>query len=71
MNGNSRREYLGVIYARYRRADLPEKQVILNESCRNTGFNRKYAIRLLNGPGPDNRGRPRDVGTLRRITAAG
>jgi hypothetical protein len=58
MNGNSRQEYLGVIYARYRRADLPEKQVILNEFCRNTGFNRKYAIRLLNGPGPDNRGGP-------------
>jgi transposase InsO family protein len=52
MNGRSRREYLEVIYARYRRADLQEKQVILNEFCRNTGYNRKYAIRLLNGPAP-------------------
>jgi len=55
MNGRSRREYLRAIYARYRQTDLGEKQVILNEFCRNTGYNRKYAIRLLNGPGPDAR----------------
>jgi transposase InsO family protein len=55
MNGKSRREYLEVIYARYRRAGLQEKQVILDEFCRNTGYNRKYAIRLLNGPRPDAR----------------
>ncbi len=28
------------------------KQVILNEFCANTGYHRKYAIRLLNGPPP-------------------
>lgn len=55
MNGRSRREYLGAIYSRYRQADVREKQVILNEFCRNTGYNRKYAIRLLNGPAPDPR----------------
>jgi len=55
MNGRSRREYLAVIYARYRRASLQEKQVILSEFCRNTGYNRKYAIRLLNGPLPNPR----------------
>jgi transposase InsO family protein len=53
MNGKSRREYLEAIYARYRRAELAEKQMILNEFCRNTGYHRKYAIRLLNGPLPD------------------
>jgi hypothetical protein len=53
MNGKSRREYLQVINARYRRADLEGKQVISNEFCLNTGYNRKYAIRLLNGPWPD------------------
>jgi hypothetical protein len=62
MNGRSRREYLGAIYSRYRQADLREKQVILNEFCRNTGYNRKYAIRLLNGPSPD----PRPQRTRRR-----
>lgn len=55
MNGRSRREYLEVIYSRYRREDAREKQVILNEFCRNTGYNRKYAIRLLNGPPPNPR----------------
>jgi len=55
MNGSSRREYLAVIYSRYRRAGLQEKRVILSEFCRNTGYNRKYAIRLLNGPSPNRR----------------
>ena len=27
--------------------------MILSEFCRNTGYNRKYAIRLLNGPPPN------------------
>ena len=37
------------------------KQVILNEFCANTGYHRKYAIRLLNGPPPERvrRGRRR------------
>jgi len=53
MRGKSPREYLQVIYACHRRADPEEKQVILNEFCRNTGYDRKYAIRLRNGPRPD------------------
>lgn len=60
MNGRSRREYLEAIHSRYRRADGTEKRVILSEFCRNTGYNRKYAIRLLNGPPPHaERERPR------------
>jgi len=58
MSGRSRREYLAVIYSRYRRAGLQEKQVILDEFCRNGGYNRKYAIRLLNGPAPHRRREP-------------
>ncbi|MGD0127137.1 MAG: hypothetical protein ABSF46_17395 [Terriglobia bacterium] len=37
MNERSRREYSRAIYSRYRQAELREKQVILNEFCRNTG----------------------------------
>jgi hypothetical protein len=34
--------------------------MILNEYCRNTGYHRKYAIRLLNGPPPERKAeRPR------------
>jgi hypothetical protein len=43
---------LRVIYERYRKADRESKQVMLNEFCANTGYHRKYAIRLLNGPPP-------------------
>ena len=53
MNGKSRREYWEAIYPRYRQAELAEKQMILDEFCRNTGYQRKYAIRLLNGPPSD------------------
>lgn len=62
MSHRSRWEYFRAIYARYRLADRKLKQVILNEFCANTGYNRKYAIRLLNGP-PPGRARP---GAVRR-----
>jgi hypothetical protein len=52
MSHRSRWEYFRAIYARYRQVDRKLKQVILNEFCANTGYHRKYAIRLLNGPPP-------------------
>lgn len=48
----SRREYLRSIYHRYRRAGRKEKAAILAEFCRVCGYNRKYAIGLLNRPVP-------------------
>ena len=60
MSHRSRWEYFRAIYARYRQADRKLKQVILNEFCANTGYHRKYAIRLLNGP-PPSRFQPRRV----------
>src|SRR5437660_11325581 len=57
MGRSSRWEYLKAIHPPYRQADRQEKKVILNEFCRNTGYHRKDAIRLLNGP-PPGRGRP-------------
>ena len=63
MSHRSRWEYFRAIYGRYRQADGKLKRVILNEFCANTGYHRKYAIRLLNGPPPSrarqNRRRPR------------
>ncbi len=49
-------EYLRAIHARYRQASRADKQRILDEFCASTGYHRKYALRLLNGPPP---GRPR------------
>jgi transposase InsO family protein len=66
MSHRSRWEYFRAIYARYRQADRKLKQVILNEFCANTGYNRKYAIRLLNGP-PPGRAQP---GRVRRRSRA-
>jgi len=48
-------EYFRAIYERYRTAGQKMKQAILNEFCVNTGYQRKYAIRLLNGPAPGKR----------------
>src|SRR2546430_16581963 len=57
MGRTSRGKSLKAIPPRYGQADRQEKKVILNKFCRNTGYPRKYAIRLLNGP-PPGRGRP-------------
>ncbi|HEY6292530.1 MAG TPA: hypothetical protein VI455_13360 [Terriglobia bacterium] len=62
MSCTSRRDYLRRIYARYQQACGAEKERILDEFCANCDYNRKYAIRLLNGPAPS--GRP--VGKRRR-----
>jgi len=55
LGNQGRWEYLRAIYERYRPAGRKAKHVILSEFCANTGYHRKYAIRLLNGPRPENR----------------
>lgn len=52
MSQKSKWEYLKAIYARYRKASKELRTQILNEFCQVCGYNRKYAIRLLNGPAP-------------------
>ncbi|OLC15036.1 MAG: hypothetical protein AUH29_09200 [Candidatus Rokubacteria bacterium 13_1_40CM_69_27] len=52
MSAPARWEYLKAIYARYRQARREGKSEILDEFCRTTGYHRKYALRLLNGPPP-------------------
>jgi len=58
LGSKGRWEYLRAIYERYQRAERKGKKVILSEFCANTGYNRKYAIRLLNGPRPEKSRRP-------------
>jgi len=55
MGGRTRREYLRAIYPRYRKADRRQRRIILDEFCSNCGYNRKYAIRLLNELPPGRR----------------
>ena len=47
-----RSEYFRVVHERYRKAEGKAKGGRLDEFCLNTGYHRKYAIRLLNGPPP-------------------
>ena len=52
MGSKAKWEYFRVVYGRYRKSARKAKKLILDEFCRNTGYNRKYAIRRLNGPPP-------------------
>jgi transposase InsO family protein len=49
-------EYFRALYHRYHEATKEKKQQMLDEFCAVTGYNRKYAIRMLNGPAPEARG---------------
>ncbi len=55
MTEQARWEYLKAIHARYREATRDLKGRILDEFCEITGYHRKYALRLLNGPPPGRR----------------
>jgi len=48
MSQKAKREYLREIKPRYKKANKAEKKKILNEFCEVCGYNRKYAIYLLN-----------------------
>jgi len=48
MSREAIREYFKSIHIRYRKASKELKQLILDEFCATTGYNRKYAIRKLN-----------------------
>jgi hypothetical protein len=52
MGGKSRWDYLKAIYVRYQKVSKPFRARILDEFCQVCDYNRKYAIRLLNGPTP-------------------
>ena len=49
MSNEAKREYLKNIRPRYQKASKSEKMSILNEFCTVCKYNRKYAIRVLNG----------------------
>jgi hypothetical protein len=52
MGAKSRWDYLKAIYSRYKKVAKPLRARILDEFCQVCGYDRKYAIRLLNGPAP-------------------
>jgi len=52
MSGKTRWDYLKAIYLRYKKVSKAFRARILDEFCQVCNYNRKYAIRLLNGPAP-------------------
>jgi len=48
MSKKAKQEYLTEIRKRYPNVTKEEKKIILDEFCSNCGYNRKYAIRLIN-----------------------
>src|SRR2546422_7482217 len=50
MSLQSRRELLAAHWSRYRAASRSEKSAMLKEFCLAAGYNRDYAITLLNRP---------------------
>ena len=53
MARRSKQEYLRSIYDRYQHAPRAQKGTMLEEFCKVCGYNRKYAIWLLNRPLPE------------------
>jgi len=59
VSAQAKREYVQAIYPRYRQAKRGDKGRILDEFCEVTGYHRKHAVRVLNGPPPGAPGPPR------------
>jgi hypothetical protein len=54
MDRQGRRDYLRTVHGRYRETrSRAVRTQILNEFCEVAGYNRKYALGLLNGPPPE------------------
>ena len=53
MGHEAKWQYFRVMYERYGKAEGKARCRLLDEFCLTTRYNRKYAIRLLNGPPPD------------------
>jgi hypothetical protein len=48
----TRYDYAAAVAMRYKRSSREQKGWMLDEFCAVTGYNRKYAIKLLRGPFP-------------------
>lgn len=66
MAQQSKREYLRSIHGRYGQAGRAEKGQILEEFCKVCGYQRKYAVWLLNRPLPE--AVPQKRGRRRRVS---
>lgn len=68
MSNESKQEYLRSIKERYKNSSKKEKQKILDEFCYTCGYNRKYAIRILNKKA-DKRDRKKRAGRKKKYSS--
>lgn len=66
MGSNSKKEYLIKIHERYKKASKNDKTKLLDELCAICGYNRKYAIRVLNNGPLQNSGKPNKRGAKKQ-----
>ncbi len=71
MGHEAKWEYFRVMYARYQKAEHKARAGLLDEFCVTTGYHRKYAIRLFNGPPPDKQRQKRPRGRKPRYGPQG
>lgn len=72
MSQRSKKEYLQEIRGRYKKAEKEEKQKILDEFCNVCGYNRKYAIRILNQkPFSENKSEKKRAGPKKKYHTEG
>ena len=70
MARQSKREHLRSLHERYRRARRAEKTAMLEEFCKVSAYNRKYAIWLLKRSSSRPKARPRIIRSLTYSKAA-
>jgi hypothetical protein len=59
MSRLAKREYFHLMFERYRRASKKEHSALLDEICKSLSYNRRCAIRELNGAPPPRKPKPR------------
>lgn len=69
MSNKSKQEYLGSIKQRYQISSKEEKKKILDEFCTTCGYNRKYAIRLLNEKGNKSHQKKKRMGRRKKYVS--
>lgn len=69
MSNKSKQEYLGSIKQRYQISSKEEKKKILDEFCTTCGYNRKYAIRILNAKGNKSHRKKKRMGRRKKYVS--
>ena len=70
MTAMTKKELISTVKNRYLKADKEGKGKILDEFCQNTGYNRKYATRILQAGYDNNRVKSRGRKSRKKFMTA-